>query len=425
MTDIVEIRARAGRVLDAVDVLRHEISGLVDAVTGDPPPRPDPVPDPGPDVEPLDLAGVTHVVSPDHSDRWYPLAAVDPTPGTNPPGAQFPGGRGHDQLVAYTAATATNRWGAAAQVDHSGRVLRVWPQEDTAVPVPPGGVVLSGHGAAEAWIRRHLIPGRVVWFSRDPVPGPRPPADGWAVDVYKKVWQQNTGVSVVPSGATGVRLAFAQGSPPSLVGPVAWMGSSPWDVSVSVGGAGGRVDLSDPARFAAGINGIAVKIGKLSGLDWDIETGASLPVDDVVKITRLLRVQMGAGFRVTMAPNGSNVDAYLPAAVRLHREGLLGWMGQQFYDAPVTLAQVKGRLREALDAGLPETALGVGMMTTPSGDAASGRWSLDYCAQVMTEVRATWPDIRRTYLWAEDHHYGSGVVARWVDSMRGIVEPEG
>jgi peptidoglycan/xylan/chitin deacetylase (PgdA/CDA1 family) len=79
--------------------------------------------------------------------------------------------RGADQLVVYTydasrTVSPANRWGAEAAV-RDGVVLEVRDRQTTtqpATPIPAGGTVLSGHGAARLWVLANVHAGAVVSY---------------------------------------------------------------------------------------------------------------------------------------------------------------------------------------------------------------------------------------------------------------------
>ncbi len=92
----------------------------------------------------------------------YPLDAIDPTPQTNPKGADAPGYRAQQQLVIYTPAfgsqTGTNIYGAEAVVVN-GKIQSI---ANANSPIPPNGFVISGHGQAGIWMKRVLKQGATV-----------------------------------------------------------------------------------------------------------------------------------------------------------------------------------------------------------------------------------------------------------------------
>ena len=88
----------------------------------------------------------------------YPLAGTDIV-------------RAADQLVSYTyqpgqTSSPANRWGAEAAVK-DGIVTKISDRQATGaagMPIPVGGSVLSGHGAARLWLLAQVHVGQVVWY---------------------------------------------------------------------------------------------------------------------------------------------------------------------------------------------------------------------------------------------------------------------
>ncbi len=92
----------------------------------------------------------------------YVVDAVDPSPKTNPVGAKYPGFRGLEQLVAYTAAfgptTQTRPYGAEVTVSN-GVVIQTGSGNSSIVQ---DGFVLSGHGKGANWLKRFAKPGALL-----------------------------------------------------------------------------------------------------------------------------------------------------------------------------------------------------------------------------------------------------------------------
>ena len=159
------------------------------------------------------------------------------------------------------------------------------------------------------------------------------------------------------------------------------------------------------------------QIGGIDGLDWDIEIGGSFPTADAIWISSQLKATYGADFAITMAPNGTNKAAYRSAAAQMHTAGCLDWIGQQYYDAAVSLSEAKGNIAEYIAAGIPASKMGVGMAVGPTYSGA-GYWTQQQCIDYMTDIRSTY-GIRRCYLWSEEANLGSA--ATWVNNMRTVV----
>jgi hypothetical protein len=254
-----------------------------------------------------------------------------------------------------------------------------------------------------------------------PVEPPDPPTGptGRQFSVYLKMWpnaRQVTLAQAAKPGITEVRLSFLQGSPLGLPGwgsqdragvaaDAAALRDRGVAVTASIGGESGAVRTNDRVACLAGIGALHSQIG-LDRIDWDVEASA-LVADDVLAISQTVHDRWG--ITTTMAPNGSNVAAYLPVAVELHRRRLLVAYGQQFYGSRsgVTYGAAAGRIAEAVRAGIPERLIQVGMWV---GDNDARRWPIGTCVTYAKDFRAQWPYIGGAYLWSESH----GEVADWV-----------
>lgn len=255
-----------------------------------------------------------------------------------------------------------------------------------------------------------------------------------SASVYKLMWPSDAALTAVPSNVKEIRISFAQGTPPSMVGwtssgqasalsRLAAMRQAGCRIVVSVGGEGGNVLTTNRALFLSGITAIrntlaSVSGGGLDGMDWDIEIGSSFPTADAVYISTQLKAMYGSGFAITMAPNGNNVGSYLPAAVQLHQAGALDFYGQQFYDYPnPSYGDVAGRLSEAISRGIPASKLGIGFALTSR--VANGAWSVSGAQSAMAQAKAQF-GVRKAYLWAEDSLFSNGQVAAWVNAMAAV-----
>ncbi len=104
-----------------------------------------------------------------YSESWlkkfggfFSVAKVDP-----PSTGTYPGSRGPDELIIYTPSyekpsTNTNPWGKEVIV-RNGMVEKQSPSDS---PIPTDGFVVSGHGAAAAWIEKYLHPGVYVEYDQ-------------------------------------------------------------------------------------------------------------------------------------------------------------------------------------------------------------------------------------------------------------------
>ena len=134
--------------------------------------------------------------------------------------------RGADDLVVYTrtsmqTSTPTSRWGAEVTVV-GGKVTAVSDRERTGAgptAIPSGGIVLSGHGQARAWLLQYakvgttglIVPGDVTTVTVGPASYPLTgidvarPADGLVV--YTRTSSQ----SVTPTNQWGVEVVVTGG----------------------------------------------------------------------------------------------------------------------------------------------------------------------------------------------------------------------
>lgn len=364
----------------------------------------------------------------------FVLAAVNPTSATNPVGAPYGGCRGPNQMVAYQLAgrpvgvrTGTNAYGVEVEVGPDRVVRSVVVGQDGGILLPTDGYVLSGHGLAAAWLRTNCRAGTVVEVlhadtpAPGPTPGPTPTASGKTLAVYYMRGQGR--VADIPGNVNQVRIAFAQGSPPSLVN---WGGESDaamvaglaafrargGKVLISVGGSGGKVDTSNRGAFLQGILAIE-KITTLDGIDWDVESGA-LNVADVVAISKALAEGRADTWLTSFVPpGGPPVALALQAAKACQDAGLKVQCGSQLYDAEVSLSAALGVLaQEVAVLGAPSVV--VGMMI--ANDAK--HWTVDQCEANMRAIVQRWPDIGGAYEW-ESARVGTAEWARRVGTVLG------
>lgn len=241
-----------------------------------------------------------------------------------------------------------------------------------------------------------------------------------SVVLYHMMWSTSgsPALSSTPVNVNVIRMAFAQGDPPALTG---WASDGQAEfvasanalrargvrMTVSIGGAGGHVNIANRQTFVDGIMEIN-RIIPLDGLDWDLE-GAAMDQSDVLWISAELKRLRGSDFAITMAPNGSNIDEYLPIALALHEAGNLTRIGQQFYDAVVTKEAAMHRIDQAVAAGVPVEKYEIGMMV----GSEPIYWTVDTCVDNVNYFKAKYPGIGGGYLW-EAKRAGT---ADWADSV--------
>lgn len=247
-----------------------------------------------------------------------------------------------------------------------------------------------------------------------PAPTPTPPAPtggaypAKSVSLYWMMWPTSGSpkLATINPAVNVVRLAFAQGSPPRLVGPASEgsltnlavetrkLQQRGVKVVVSIGGAQGHVNVADRAGFVAGIKSIHATV-PLDGIDWDVEGSTPMGAPDVIAISETLKSTFGATFSVSMAPNGSNIGNYLGVAVELEKRSLLDRFGQQFYDAPVSSGAMLGRIDEAVGRGIKPGHYDVGMMI----GVGSNWWTLQQCKDNYAVAEGKYPGLGGAYLW--------------------------
>lgn len=246
-----------------------------------------------------------------------------------------------------------------------------------------------------------------------------------AVGIYHMMWS-NSGspaLSTTPANVNVVNLAFAQGSVPSLVGwgsqseasflaDAAALRAKGVRMVISVGGAHGSLNIADRQGFVRGIMAINAKT-PLDGLDWDIEGSTPMAAADVVWISAELKRLRGSDFAITLAPNGSNIDAYRAIAVQLHAAGNLDMIGQQFYDAVVSKEAARGRVDQLIAAGIPASKVAVGMMVGPE----NVYWTVEECIEAMNFIKASHPALRGGYLWVA----GRAGTTDWSNRVGGMI----
>ena len=268
-------------------------------------------------------------------------------------------------------------------------------------------------------------------------PPPPPPTGGGGsgvngplpanvVAVYKMMWSVNgPNLGAVPSTFNVINLAFGQGTPPSLVGwgsqgqasflaDLAAKVAAGVRIHLSLGGAGGAIDISNRAAIKSGLTNIRNALGgNLHGIDWDLEGSANLGSADCVDISSWCKSTFGANFAITFAPNGSNQAQYRTAAAACQAAGCLDMIGQQYYDAVVSLSAAIGNINAYLAAGIPQSKMSVGMMIGSS----SIYWTNQQARDNMAAIRAQFPQITKAYLWEATR---SGT-AQWATDMRAVI----
>ena len=224
--------------------------------------------------------------------------------------------------------------------------------------------------------------------------GPPPPPRWWRP--AKKIWSSDSPVTGVPAGATEIRLSSgrtprhpwsgspAPGRPAHGLARIGRRAAGQ-RVILSLGGAGGAIDISQRSSILSGIAAIKAQLeaggAGLTGIDWDLEGSATLGSADWCGDLVEFEVELRLHLRHPDGPNGSNQSQYRTAAAAMHAAGCLDWIGQQYYDASVSLAAAKNNIDLYIAAGIPAAKIGVGMSVAPTSSGGG---------------TGTWPPARRT-----------------------------
>lgn len=266
----------------------------------------------------------------------------------------------------------------------------------------------------------------------EPEPEPQPQPASKTHAVYYMCWSNSGSPLFVKVNAAynEIRLAFAQSIYSAALGrkvlrlvgagsqnveefkkAIAERRKKGHRVLLSIGGEHGAVDIANPENFAEDIEGIMRdQTGPLDGIDWDVEASA-LVKDKVMAVNRLV-VAKHATWRISYAPNGNNIDQYLPVAVETYRSVTKNVAyGQQFYDAPVTWNDVTWRVNQAKAAGLPAEVILLGMMNPVAGESAekrAKRWAVADCVAYVKNAKAL--GLGGAYCWeaGRDQEPGEG-----------------
>jgi hypothetical protein len=410
-----DYRWPAVRVDDGSNVTLQLSGGSITEYTEEPPPPP------SDDVVPADTTTVTL------GTADYPLAGIDPTAPLPPETSAYPGFRGTNQLVAYTAAsgsaTATNRYGVEVAIGPDRAVLavndRLATGSNTGTAIPADGAVLSGHDQAATFLRGASI-GRVVEFSGGSEPPPPPPVGGPGnTSTWYMIWGNSPAVHVNTKPATDfdeVRLAFSndQGKPIVDNGPfglatlqseLRHLVSLGKRVSLSFGGGGYTTDsvVNDVAGVvAAAEDRLQIPIG---GINWDDER-SGFQIGKAITQSRALKNARGDGFYVSWSPDGTTKWLYRDALV--NAPDVVDELAFQCYYAGWGQAEVDMAFEGFLRGNkLSPEQLGLGMAT---GDASV--WSLAECKQWARYAYNTY-GCRKFFLW----EVSRPSTQAWVDFM--------
>jgi hypothetical protein len=258
--------------------------------------------------------------------------------------------------------------------------------------------------------------------------GTPPPSTGaWSLSCYGMVWSDSPSINFntgLDPSFTDFNVSFANssgGKPGGLVGDgpqgltatksqIAALRARGVKVKLSFGGGGYGVSYPSASTFLANLQASANYYGLTmwDGIDWDDEGTFNGP--QAVALSRAAKQAFGTTFKVTWAPNGATVDAYINA-VRGNLD-VVDEFGQQFYDSNVSYSAALSRVDQMRAAGIPTNKIAIGMMLGND----SNHWTMAQCKQYMTQFRSD-RGIRRAYLWEIGNNS-----AAWGQAMKAIVQ---
>lgn len=260
-----------------------------------------------------------------------------------------------------------------------------------------------------------------------------------SVGVYAAMWSNSPGhLSTLPNTVNVVYYAFAIRS--GGTGPLNTIGYGPdgkptmlnvysvvkargGKVILSLGGSGYSVELGDTTYLADRIQQISADLGGIDGLDFDLERTPLPSASEHVALCQALKARFGQQFAVTIAPGGANYDNYYPVAGELYAAGCMDMIGHQYYEGAdnwsqqVSMATIRQKVNQAKGYGIPESNIGIGMMTPNTGNADP--WDYLTLSQWQAIMQQTYNEfgISKCYLW----ELSDPQLAEWATTMRGVI----
>lgn len=173
---------------------------------------------------------------------------------------------------------------------------------------------------------------------------------------------------------------------------------------ISVGGGGeGTIRLTSSEHAAQMVETLIPIIDDygFDGLDFDLESGPEgWSVEAAAEVANALVTHYGDNFIVSAAPRPYE-DEYRDLAVRLGPT--LDLFGLQFYDAPefndaaFLRENVTYRVNQAIELGIPASAILIGCITHP--DYAYGHNTVDVYRDIFLELEVAHPELRGVFVW--------------------------
>ena len=253
---------------------------------------------------------------------------------------------------------------------------------------------------------------------------------GAEVGIYFKIWNDDPLPSQI--NATNVRLSFAIGGSGAMrlsgytsAGRTAfiqrlneWRGQGR-KIILSLGGAHDSIDMPNPWLRAQQTKAIADDIGGLDGIDFDFESEDHMPsLQAHIAYAQGCKSLFGDDFRISVAPGGNAIDAYYRYAPSLHAAGVLDEFAQQYYDwkGYTSITPVVGRIRQAMNLGIPASKLGLGFRL---GNPPVHR-SMQECIDWLSYCRSTF-GVNKTYLWIQNWNNEASQTRQWEKRMCEVV----
>lgn len=201
-------------------------------------------------------------------------------------------------------------------------------------------------------------------------------------------------------------------------------------VIMSIGGEGGKVDLSTQQRRQELLDSlIQMRANEVTfdGIDWDIEQ-STIDAQGMYWVSMQLKQRYGADFAITAAPQGHRVE-YKQWAQLMGNN--LDFIGIQFYDYTESSQSsrcnsVQSRTNELIsNYGVNPSKIGIGFRVQDYsgnyvGDSGSSMWwSINGAKNCWNTTEAKYPTLRGAYVWEIELDRKAG--GRWINEVGPVV----
>jgi len=207
----------------------------------------------------------------------------------------------------------------------------------------------------------------------------------------------------------------------ALIADIAARKAAKQPVLLSIGGAGGAKSglksTKEREAFLSSVMPIIDKYG-FSGIDWDIETGVEISVDNLATASRSLVSHYGRTFAITMAPYDLTKATYKQLARKIR--DILTFVGYQFYNADnvatpdSAVAEMESWIAQC---GISPSQFSLGFM--PQDDAGQIT-SYGTMMSIYRAVRSKYPAVRGVWTWDVGTDQSSGF--RFVHAFAPVVQ---